>query len=1223
MASLTTLFVVGPNEYVEFNESWGSKAFLHHIWDQSQTPLDEKDVAQVQLHSAGARISKSKPPRIEFPIVLRIRGKGSTYKATGKWISWDDLAKRNPLAVKPPPSLDEFIARGATVGTGPKLKPGEFASKNDPIDRIKPAKPASSKTSKLPPTMTKAKTPIVDLETDEDGWIGGSSQSIYASKSTPVTHASPPPPAKLVNKPSPVTPGREKTGDAKSRSLLERMDMAQNLQTPPPKARNGDADGIRSADASSASSPSSHPATSPFRTTPSQGIRRPGAKIPSPLPLTSPARNNGPVSPLNTRTPLSASHPIPETPLKLSQRGGPQTPATPHYPSYPHSSHAHNQDGDAARASGLGLGLTPLKTSVPLAPSPDTVRSPLNEALNLRGRAASNASIGSPLKSGRDLHGEPLALGSSGNKAGNGQIDAMLDRLRNTRSGLGTSASMWAPKSTSDSSSSTSTTSHTIGSGFSSSNLLGVQTGLDRKRPSHRPNGLQLSLGQEISVMQELEEKAEEDYPPSTLSSATVGETFRIDAPDDEAENGAQDGWQGTVVPPTPSLGCDSPSSDEDTGAAKPPSRSLDAFGWGSHAGSEPRKSSLFSNLPSSSTLEANWSGDDDDDHKDDVEVFEDMQSRAKASSKEKRINSFAPLPPPPINYAKSRTPPPTHHMLAKSPQLDGPADGGNRGFGSPALSAPKFGTSPSGGEAASKTSGQRPSPVSARSQLPSDDSDGDADAENERPTQQRKTSKKHDAKPAAAVDEEDKPGGLHVEGGGGLEKKRSLKRDKSERIRGRRASQSKEKDADKVKISASAPNTATVSLPTSALTKKTADDLAQSIQKVNLNESTAAQPDYAVSSQIAPESKTAGTGPKAEAQQTPVANRVQSIPTVKDDLFSSPAEPKVELPGTTVAKEASTEPATIKEVEAVPATLEPSHAKTMSFDWAADDDELDDELPDLDDWGVTLTPAKPPASAEAEAGKATAQPARNGKGGRTEAEGEKVWRRGGGLDAGNKSKSKHAAADEFSGGRKGKGAGRELFPSSSKDEAGGPLGIRIAGRATSASLSPEPESAASKPKPPPPASTPYGRWNKASSHQEEITIKGSSSTTASRKAPTASAPKKEARPRIAADLGALAKLLNPVEEPPRKGAPGSRKTSPTPDKGEEWTAAGKKKHEKTSSSAVGESIHAPPSVGDSMHAPKNRVSSSNNGGGGGGHVSTGPRAGAGTGKKKLHGGRK
>lgn len=41
MTTLTTLFVVGPEEYVEFNESMGSKAFLEHVWDQRTTPLKE------------------------------------------------------------------------------------------------------------------------------------------------------------------------------------------------------------------------------------------------------------------------------------------------------------------------------------------------------------------------------------------------------------------------------------------------------------------------------------------------------------------------------------------------------------------------------------------------------------------------------------------------------------------------------------------------------------------------------------------------------------------------------------------------------------------------------------------------------------------------------------------------------------------------------------------------------------------------------------------------------------------------------------------------------------------------------------------------------------------------------------------------------------------------------------------------------------------------------
>lgn len=41
MTSLTTLFNVGPEEYVEFNESLGSKAFLEHVWDQETTPLKQ------------------------------------------------------------------------------------------------------------------------------------------------------------------------------------------------------------------------------------------------------------------------------------------------------------------------------------------------------------------------------------------------------------------------------------------------------------------------------------------------------------------------------------------------------------------------------------------------------------------------------------------------------------------------------------------------------------------------------------------------------------------------------------------------------------------------------------------------------------------------------------------------------------------------------------------------------------------------------------------------------------------------------------------------------------------------------------------------------------------------------------------------------------------------------------------------------------------------------
>lgn len=533
-----------------------------------------------------------------------------------------------------------------------------------------------------------------------------------------------------------------------------------------------------------------------------------------------------------------------------------------------------------------------------------------------------------------------------------------------------------------------------------------------------------------------MQELAEEDYP----SSSNADQAFTITHPDNAME-GNEEGWNGVVVPPTPALGCDSPSSS-DGGAA--PGRSLDAFGWGKR---ERGKSGLF-DLPSSSNLEANWSGDDDDEKKDDVEIFEDMQSRAK-SSKHARA-------PPPINY-KSRTPSPTHHMLAKSPQLDGPA-------GSPMLAA-----SPS-----SRGEGRRLSGGSGRSQqMQDEDSDGDADAEAE--ADKSKSAKEN----------------LQVEAGGaGLEKKKSLKRDKSERIRGRRASQSKE---DKIKPAA----LATVSLPKPVST----DEVADTLSKVTLDPA------------------------------TPAATRTQTIPTVKNDLFSSPAEPKIDLPRSPDLEEEE-EKEEEKEKEKEKEKVEP----IKHIDWAADDDDLDDELPDLDDWGVTLVPvpsAKPTAPAE---------PAPESQ----------VWRKSAPSDAAGKTKGKTGPLEKQS--------KTSTKTSNGKAE----MGIRIAGRAKEASLSPDPEL-------PPPASTPYGRWNKASSpNPDEGTFKGSGA----RKAPPATT-----RPRVA-DLGALAKLIAP-EQPSGK----SRESSPALE-GAKWEKKG-----------AGDSMHAPPSVGDSMHAPKNRTTNQSGGG--------------------------
>ncbi|PWZ03270.1 hypothetical protein BCV70DRAFT_224763 [Testicularia cyperi] len=1161
----------------------------------------------------------------------------------------------------------------------------------------------------------------MDLQTDDEGWIGGgASESMYANKHTP-------PPK------DPTTPdGRKSHGNgngngsgngngAAGSSLLERMGMSEHLQTPPPKSRD-------SSDRLQTSTASSSP-TSPFKTTPTSGIRRPGVKLPAPLPLTSPARNNGPISPNNTRTPLSASHPIPETPLKLSQRGGPQTPATPHYPLYPNHTPAH--DGDASRASGLGLGLTPLKTPIPLA-NPDGARSPLNEPLHLRGRASSNASLtgfaaGSPLKSGRnDLQGGSLGLGSysgMGNRSrsdsteGGNQIDSMLERLRNARSGLGTSASIWAPKtadsttetassnaaaptmSASSSSSSINGMTHTFGSGFNTGNMLGVQTGADRKRPTHRHNGLQLSLGQEINVMQNLDEQAEDELPSSSKSTAGLGDRFRIDPPLEDPE-GEQDGWQGHVVPPTPSLGCDSSaSSDEADGANKSGAggkRSHTGFvGWGSSAGVDTRKSSLFSGLPSASELEANWSGDDDDEKRDDDQVFQQIQRAAKASSKNRTAASsaasnsaggpsFSPLPPPPINY-RSRTPSPTHGLLAVSPRLDSDREPRNRtASSSSSIGGLVLGVAAPVKESNSRASSARYSPASNRSLLPSDESDADADAETDRPKRgKERTSKSKPVAPAPAssvlgtIAAATQPGlettevavsassqateGLHPPTG--LEKKRSLKRDKSERIRGRRSSQSKDKDkeTDKIRMSVLADAPASAIVKTGEI--HPSSDLSEHVAKISLKDAarTSPQPKTAALEEHQDDSKT--STPAKETSNlppaTPSAGTVQSIPTAKDDLFSSPAEPKVELPA---IKPPSPAKSSGEEQSILPAgekndepTLKPKPS-IASFDWAADDDELGDELPDLDDWGITLTPSKPPAptlankSSGVVAGSAALQvPGKKGRNGHGVADkgedrgpGGGAWRS---VSAGSRAKDPNGSSG--------------LHPPAAA-EGGAPLGIRIAGRAREASAEPliKPGEKVA------PARTPYGRWNKQADDSsstgpagkdDKFLPKGKGNRKApdSRSTSAANSPretketerftsindgpgpgndrKKEkdrlkdkekekpsVRPRIAADLGALAALLTPAEPSHKTAAGGKAHKDKKADKSASTMASTTAKAKdpgaaseastalanSTTSAGAGagagaggaaESMHAlrpPPSVADSMHAPKSNAKS-------------------------------
>ncbi|KAE8225151.1 hypothetical protein CF319_g2059 [Tilletia indica] len=200
-ASLTTFFVVGPEEYVEFAESMGSKAFLQHIWDNSVTPISAKDFdGTSRLHATGARVVRPKegPPRIEFPTVKRIRG--NKYKPTGKWISWQALKRLNPLAVTDPPDLAVYMARGGQVGTGSRRAPGAYleqTSSKNMIPFAVPEEPDPEQTGELMPSQShpsinpddpshtstappsRATTP--SLSKDSQGWIGiGSAHSIHA-----------------------------------------------------------------------------------------------------------------------------------------------------------------------------------------------------------------------------------------------------------------------------------------------------------------------------------------------------------------------------------------------------------------------------------------------------------------------------------------------------------------------------------------------------------------------------------------------------------------------------------------------------------------------------------------------------------------------------------------------------------------------------------------------------------------------------------------------------------------------------------------------------------------------------------------------------------------------------------------------------------------------------------------------------------------------------------
>ncbi|CAO1636738.1 unnamed protein product [Jaminaea pallidilutea] len=416
MTGLTTLFAVGPEEYVEFHESLGSKVFLEHVWDQSTTPLSQQDTAASRLHSAGARLTSSPPPdRIEFPTVKRTKGKGNTWTPTGKWISWQDLKAKNPLAVSDPPNIDEYRERGAMVGQGEKLAAGAWL---------------------------KEKRVVAGGSGEKDKDVGrvaksgkGSGASIYAPKPNAEEKS-------------------ESTSVAAQRPGAQGSTSTTDTEAP-------------TATASAASAPTTSAA--PAASTPAVKASEDGwfsAATPSSPARTpqTPARKRGvPGSPAPARTPLSESAPLPETPLKHDRRreqgrsgrgaavagaGGTaslrQTIAdrrnvpfghaftTPdrEWSQQPSAGVATPPANPANAPRGLGLGLTPTKAT----PSSSST---------------SSSQFGGPLPSpslSKITAGEMVSQAPSSPKpaAAADQIESMLLRLRGAKSKTGSSASRWA-----------------------------------------------------------------------------------------------------------------------------------------------------------------------------------------------------------------------------------------------------------------------------------------------------------------------------------------------------------------------------------------------------------------------------------------------------------------------------------------------------------------------------------------------------------------------------------------------------------------------------------------------------------------------------------------------------------------------------------------------------------------------------------------------------------
>lgn len=505
MSSLTTLFVVGPEEYVEFNESLGSKAFLEHVWDESVTPLKDGETADSRLRSAGARISSGPDPHIEFPTILRVKGKGNKYRPSGRWMTWDELHRQNPLAVSSPPSLDEFKKHGGQVGSGKKLKAGEWLAESKRVASVAKRHSArgedngsiangaaqsvyaprnceasvedSSSSGHVPALQSgwignrvdPSETTTPELR-EEDGWIG-----VDAMKTTPR---------------QPPLANRSQSLAAKFRGNGNEAAAATPPPPPPPSERS-----LFQKFVSDVPSPETQlkslPPTPQGPTTPARR-RNVNLHIDPALSNSAAAIVAGNrsfdstlVSPSTARTPLSATHPLPETPLKHTQnlptavtpaRAGPglaerrsQAPVTPLSAAKLASpAGAASQQDNLAR--GLGLGLTPTRATTfggPLSPvqqrmTPPSRRlsRPLEETLNEVEVESDGANASAPMGLAVNLNDNSNHRRIAPAGKASDEIEAMLARLRSARSGfdskggnsgrVGSSASRWADPEVAD-----------------------------------------------------------------------------------------------------------------------------------------------------------------------------------------------------------------------------------------------------------------------------------------------------------------------------------------------------------------------------------------------------------------------------------------------------------------------------------------------------------------------------------------------------------------------------------------------------------------------------------------------------------------------------------------------------------------------------------------------------------------------------------------------------